>query len=278
MAELGRYLDPEASDQIRDKVYVDDGMAGGTPEDVKRMMGKKVGGQWTGTIPRILGLGGMHVKYMITSGTSDPEDLAALGGSALGVPYDVRLDVIPYKFRLEMPVKSETAAEGSPITEVRLKSLKEGRETLTQRNILSCIMGEYDPLGIISPALVRSKLMLRDLYGKEAKRGWDDALSREETQEWVERFSRQMVDGAAVFPRSVRPKEARGGPDLVGFADSSLQALCVAIYAVWDLQDESREARLLTAKCRVTPLHSTSFPRGELQAPHGYCWSPEAQS
>jgi hypothetical protein len=137
---------------------------------------------------------------------------------------------------------------------------------LTQRNILSCIMGEYDPLGIISPALVRSKLMLRDLYGKEAKRGWDDALSREETQEWVERFSRQMVDGAAVFPRSVRPKEARGGPDLVGFADSSLQALCVAIYAVWDLQDESREARLLTAKCRVTPLHGTSIPRGELQA------------
>jgi hypothetical protein len=40
VAEMGRHLDPEAADQIRYMVYVDDGMAGGTAEDVKRMKGE----------------------------------------------------------------------------------------------------------------------------------------------------------------------------------------------------------------------------------------------
>jgi hypothetical protein len=121
-------------------------------------------------------------------------------------------------------------------------------------------------LGLISPAMLRSKLMLRDLYGKEANLGWDSVISKEESLAWVKRFQGQMQEGAAVFPRSCKPKEAVGDPEMVGFADASLQALCVVIYVVWKLRSGDREARILTAKCWVTPLQGTSILRGELQA------------
>jgi hypothetical protein len=94
-------------------------------------------GQWTGTIPKILGLGGMSLKYMITSGASSPEDVAALGKSALGVPYNVTLDIIPYKFRMEMPLVSEPATGGFVITETRLQAVEKGIEKLTRRKVLS---------------------------------------------------------------------------------------------------------------------------------------------
>jgi transposase InsO family protein len=202
----------------------------------------------------------------VISGSSCREDREALGGAILGVPYEVEDDVIPYRYKIEMPERSEASAEGAPVTVERLEDFESGKEKMTRRKILSCLMAEYDPLGLISPALVKSKLMIRGLYRKEAKLGWDSTVSEVETGEWVKRFRRQLTEGAAVFPRSTKPQGAVGIPDLTGFADSSLEALCVAIYVVWTVGDGSRVARLMMAKCRVAPLSGTSIPRGELQA------------
>ena len=43
-------------------------------------------------------------------------------------------------------------------------------------------------------------------------------------------------------------------------------ALCVCIYVVWTDQEGRHHPRLLTGKCRVSPLLGTTIPRGELQA------------
>ena len=43
----------------------------------------------------------------------------------------------------------------------------------TRRQALSMVMGVYDPLGLVSPALLHGKLLLRQLYGPEACGGWD---------------------------------------------------------------------------------------------------------
>ena len=44
-----------------------------------------------------------------------------------------------------------------------VNELGAGRRTLTRRQALSMVMGVYDPLGLISPALTRGKLLLRSL-------------------------------------------------------------------------------------------------------------------
>ena len=52
-ADIGEGIDPEASQQIRSKTYVDDGLGGGTRERVDRFRGKLVDGQYDGTIAQI---------------------------------------------------------------------------------------------------------------------------------------------------------------------------------------------------------------------------------
>lgn len=72
-----------------------------------------------------------------------------------------------------------------------------------------------------------------------------------------------------IFPRSTRPRNAIGAPWYVGFADSSMLAYCAVIYAVWTMTSsdgtESKASRIVLAKARVTPLHGTTVPRGEVQ-------------
>ena len=59
-ADLGEEIDPEASNQIRRKTYVDDGAGGGSKEQVARFRGEFVDGRYNGTIAQILSLVGVE--------------------------------------------------------------------------------------------------------------------------------------------------------------------------------------------------------------------------
>ena len=52
----------------------------------------------------------------------------------------------------------------------------------------------------------------------------------------------------------------------MGFGDASLLALCAVLYVVCTDSAGVHHPRVLTGKCRVTPLMGTTVPRGELQA------------
>ena len=83
---------------------------------------------------------------------------------------------------------------------------------------------------------------------------------------WSAWFRTLLEPVEAVFPRSTKPKGAVGAPRLVGFGDASMLALCVCVYVVWTDADGCNHPRILVGKCRVSPLHGTMIPRGELQA------------
>ena len=61
----------------------------------------------------------------------------------------------------------------------------EGIKNLTRRSVLSFMAAQYDPLGLGSPLLLRGKLLLRNLHGKEANLKWDQTLPAERAREWV---------------------------------------------------------------------------------------------
>ena len=96
VAEMGREIDPVAASQIVDNCFVDDLVTGGAPTDVQRMKGDKVEGLFNGTIAQILAGGAMTIKFMIVTGSQDPDDAEQLGGAVLGVPYNLASDEIEY--------------------------------------------------------------------------------------------------------------------------------------------------------------------------------------
>ena len=60
-------------------------------------------------------------------------------------------------------------------------------DILTKCLILAQINGIYDPLGLVTPVTVKGKIMMKDLWTK-LKIGWDDALSEEVRNQWINFF------------------------------------------------------------------------------------------
>ena len=61
IADMGREIDPVAADRIQDDIYVDDGISGGSYEEVQRFKGiKNPDGYFSGTIPQIFAKGNFN--------------------------------------------------------------------------------------------------------------------------------------------------------------------------------------------------------------------------
>ena len=270
VADLGREIDPQAADQLKKNAYVDDAVLGGDKEDVQRMRGKRSAEGYTGTVPQILAKGGLKVKFMAITGSSDKEEARQLGGKTLGVSYRLQEDEVFFLLRpcyySGKSSSSDVPRELVLLTRGDLVRMRGGTFQFTCRQALSMLMAVYDPLGLISPALVRGKILLRRLYEPQVTATWDQDLPGPEKNMWAEWFESLLGAEEAVFPRSTRPACAVGIPRLAGYCDSSLLAMCVCIYVVWTLASGESTSRILIGKCRVAPLVGMTIPRGELQA------------
>ena len=246
----GRNIDPLAASQLVRFTYVDDGLPGGSKEEVDRMLGKR--GSKEGTMSKILATCGLKAKFMVRTGDPNPDAALHLGGKVLGIGYHLADDEIQMSVPAG-PLNPPIPGDKNPLF-------------LTKRKVLSFIMSAFDPLGLLSPILLEGKVLLRELYGKTDP-GWDHPLAPSQQlawKRWVQRLQRGPV---VSFPRTTRPPGAHGAPSLVGFSDASLTATCALIYILWKVEGrEEVSARLLVAKSRVTPIHGMTIPRAELQA------------
>ena len=143
----------------------------------------------------------------------------------LGLAYCLGEDVIEFKF-----------------------GLMDNDCAFTHRAVLSLVQGWYNPLGLIGPALMQGKLMLRELHGPDVT--WNSDLTSLEKRSWALWLEILGRSEPVIFPRFTRPR----------------QAVCATVYIVWEKKDGTYKARLLMSKCRLTSLHGTMNPRAELQA------------
>merc|ERR1711867_372604 len=139
-----------------------------------------------------------------------------------------------------------------------------GEQVLTRRRVLSLVMSQYDPLGLLSPLMVQAKLLLRELYGKGKEGAWDTPLPREQVVKWSALISEAQRTPHIVFPRQLSPQ---GGehPELISFWDGSLSAYGACSYLRWSLPSGVVFVRLVAGKCRVAPLVGATVQRMELQ-------------
>ena len=121
----------------------------------------------------------------------------------------------------------------------------------------------YDRLGIISPILIRAKILLQKLW--KLGREWDKAINGDngkDIKDWVEETE---LLGTVGVNRLVYGTGLGDTMELHVFCDASLEATAAAAY-IKTTSNQGTTIRFLMGKTRVAPLRQTAIPRLELQA------------
>ena len=137
---------------------------------------------------------------------------------------------------------------------------------LTKRGLLSFISSIYDPIGIISPSMLESKLIIQELWRRNLV--WDEQLPKDIKQRWIA-WKRNI-------PSLAKIKISRWyrftATDIVQlqlhvFSDASQCAYGAVVYIRFIL-NKSVTCNFVLGKSRLAPIKksSMSIPKFELQA------------
>ena len=264
-SELGVTIDPQAAQQLLDMSYVDDGLYGGTKEDLERMRGEiswdEAGSPaFSGTFSKILALIGCKIKGMCNAGDTD-ERILAKQGKVLGHAWDPPTDTLSMTIALRLVVKKKNRT----ISDVPLLSMDQLSNTkLTRRMCLQFAAQTFDPMGLICAYTIRFKLLMREVI--KAGLDWEDHLPPDLEKQWLELIAETLTNPPVTFPRSITSHHAVGRPELVVYSDGSCVAFGCVIYIRWNLEGSpDYHTALVTAKSRVCPTTGMTAPRSELQ-------------
>ena len=140
--------------------------------------------------------------------------------------------------------------------ELSIKSVKFSEQVLSKRSLLSQVSSVFDPLGLISPLVIRGKMLIQRAWAE--KLGWDDPLPEDYVEEWQELVGKLVNVDRVKFSRAA----CRDSPcQLHVFCDASVKAYGAVAYLVSEGQSQ-----IVMSKAKVTPLSSRTLPQLELTA------------
>ena len=137
-------------------------------------------------------------------------------------------------------------------------------EVINKRNILRSISAVYDPLGMISPMLLKPKLLLQDLWKRKIE--WDSEIPEECMKTWTE-FRNDLH-----YLSNIRIKRCihedfnnnKQNYELITFTDASDDAYAVVVY-LKTINKDSNKINLIFSKTRIAPIKDNlTIPRLEL--------------
>ncbi|XP_074032122.1 uncharacterized protein [Leptinotarsa decemlineata] len=131
----------------------------------------------------------------------------------------------------------------------------------TKRTILSCISTIFDPLGLLSPVTITSKIIMQKLWLE--KLDWDELLPTNLESFWSEFKAELSSLNHVQIARHVLCKNPKR-VEMHGFCDASQSAYGASIYMRSVDQDDGIHVNLLCSKAKVAPLHTITIPRLEL--------------
>ena len=136
----------------------------------------------------------------------------------------------------------------------------------TRRGILSTISSVYDPLGAVSPVILRGKQILQALCRQNVN--WDDPVPDDILPQWEKWRTELPLLEQLMFPRCLKPKNF-GEPvrtEIHSFSDASDNGIGQISYLRMVNHRGEVHVSFLLAKSRVAPLKPISIPRLELTA------------
>nr|XP_049466997.1 uncharacterized protein LOC120959822 [Anopheles coluzzii] len=132
----------------------------------------------------------------------------------------------------------------------------------TKRSILSNVARMFDPLSLISPIVIRAKMMMQRLWLQKA--GWDEYVPDTICKKWKTiQEDWQLISEFKVSRYALLPGARI---QLHTFCDASEAAYGACIYARCEGEGGQIRITLLSSKSRVAPLKRVTLPRLELCA------------
>ncbi|CAJ0606483.1 unnamed protein product [Cylicocyclus nassatus] len=158
----------------------------------------------------------------------------------LGIKWDPKLDV------LHVPIN----IAHQPVT--------------SKRTALRVYASTFDPLGLLTPLLVRPKMFIQDLW--EAGYDWDDPFTEEDAQRW-NNIVQEMSDFHSHVPRYLG-STCDDAYDLVLCSDASKRIYATVAYVLTCESNNKPQSTLFFAKAKLAPPGAITIPRMELLACH----------
>ncbi|UYV66799.1 hypothetical protein LAZ67_4002882 [Cordylochernes scorpioides] len=137
-------------------------------------------------------------------------------------------------------------------------------QTNSKRHLLSHISRIFDPIGWLSPVIIRLKILLQSLW--KQKLNWDDPLPDTLCSPWKKIEKELSVLNKIQIPRYFSCRGALLSVELHGFCDSSEVAYAAVFYIRSHFKSGQVKVSLIASKTRVAPLKMISIPRLELCA------------
>ncbi|XP_011883956.1 PREDICTED: uncharacterized protein LOC105571094 [Vollenhovia emeryi] len=142
---------------------------------------------------------------------------------------------------------------------------------ITKRRVLSSIAKLFDSLGLVSPVIIKAKIIMQELWS--IKIGWDEPLPSHVAVKWRE-FVEELHDMPCLsFPRWIGIADNHA-VKVHGFCDASKLAICAAIYIRVFSSHGDLTSHLVVSKTKVAPLKRLTAPRAVWCAI--YLWTDSA--
>ena len=174
----------------------------------------------------------------------------------LGLSWEYERDCFRFYMEQDMMSKDDTSRgsyKGNIVNEQGI---------LTKRMILSLVNSIYDPLGLITPVVIRAKILLKKLWC--CKVDWDDPVPNSIQEEWLEVLQSFLRLKEISFKRCVKPIDYVGDPVMITFCDASELAFGACCYLRWQVKDGSYKTQLVASKSRISPCKVQSIVRLEI--------------
>ncbi|XP_017465833.1 PREDICTED: uncharacterized protein LOC108358846 [Rhagoletis zephyria] len=137
---------------------------------------------------------------------------------------------------------------------------------LTKRAFLSDASTIFDPLGLLAPVTIRSKMWIQDIWRADV--GWDELIPGTIARLWVDHRSQLQQLANLKVNRWLGSGTFGSLTELHIFADASERAYAAVMYARTVHSDGHVTVAVVSSKTKVAPIKPTSLPRLELCAAH----------
>lgn len=177
-----------------------------------------------------------------TFSSSNDKLVVSESSSTLGIGWNPSTDQLHFPFKVPPPSDNHA---------------------LTKRLILSSLFKIFDPLGLLSPCVIKAKILLQQLWLH--KLSWDDPIPDEIQKDW-NKFAIAIPNLSNLsVPRYVLC-DSPTTVELHSFSDASQNAYGACIYLRSIDSNNKVTVSLLCSKSKVAPIKSTTIPRLELCA------------
>lgn len=243
-AYLHENIFPQAARSILSSFYVDDYLGGG--ENIEKAIKLKT------EVETILATGGFSLRKWISN-----KKEVFKNNETINEP-------LYFNPKSEIAILGIQWASQEDIFKFTSLTEKFSNARHTKRSVLSESSMLFDPLGFVGPLMLRTKLLLQELW--EVKITWDELISPSLNEKWITLRAEFLQLQELEIPRHVSTSSGNTITILHGFADASPKAYGVCVYIVCHTNTQTH-SHLLCSKSRVAPKSKPqTLPRLELCA------------